>query len=224
LSNTIIFLKSTLKSIAAAMEVSVVCNIDQSEVTGLVKLTPIQIDFFGRGMANPNYYNQSVLLKCSRELDVITVQNGINKLVAHHDILRSYYSQDKNLEWKQVVRATSEFDYVKVLEYSTNESLDGSTYLDSLQSSLDLSRGILYQVALMNLSGEQYLFITIHHLIIDLVSWRIIYEDLESLFENRPLPMKSLSFKKWSDRFSKDIKENPEWNFHTLPITNCIQK
>ncbi|UCH95078.1 MAG: amino acid adenylation domain-containing protein, partial [Candidatus Aminicenantes bacterium] len=67
------------------------------------------------------------------------------------------------------------------------------------------------------------LFIAVHHLVIDGVSWRILFEDIDTLYhqyKNRQpaeLPLKTGSFKLWSQQLSQYansklfLKEKPYW-------------
>ncbi|GKZ27726.1 nonribosomal peptide synthase, partial [Aspergillus brasiliensis] len=68
-----------------------------------------------------------------------------------------------------------------------------------IQADLDLSSGPLFSVDLFNVRGHgQYLYLLAHQLIVDLVSWRIILQELEELLRlgqlNRPTP---LPFSAW---------------------------
>ncbi|WP_345033421.1 condensation domain-containing protein, partial [Kutzneria kofuensis] len=54
------------------------------------------------------------------------------------------------------------------------------------------------------------LALTINHLVVDGVSWRIILEDMESAYHGRPLPAKTTSYVDWAHRiaahdFSADL-------------------
>ncbi|RMF26125.1 MAG: non-ribosomal peptide synthetase, partial [Chloroflexi bacterium] len=77
-----------------------------------------------------------------------------------------------------------------------------------LQASLDLSHGPLLRVAYFDLGPEHpaRLFIVIHHLAVDGVSWRILLEDLQTLYqqlsrgEPARLPPKTTSFRHWARR------------------------
>lgn len=77
------------------------------------------------------------------------------------------------------------------------------------QASLNISSGPVFSVELFDVADEtQVLFMVAHHLVVDMVSWRIILQDLEewiqvgSLLSERPLP-----FSTWcriqSDRASQ---------------------
>src|SRR5690606_6704141 len=76
-------------------------EIDQSEVLGAVLLTPIQHYFFSNPLNKVlTHYNQSVLLKSTKEISIDILDQTLSLLVGHHDVLRmSYKEQDNN--WHQ---------------------------------------------------------------------------------------------------------------------------
>lgn len=70
-------------------------------------------------------------------------------------------------------------------------------------------------------SNEQHLFLAAHHLVVDVVSWRIILQDLEDILETGSLPTdKPLSFHSWykmqSERFKRSTDEY-KLPFNVLP-------
>jgi non-ribosomal peptide synthase protein (TIGR01720 family) len=76
---------------------------------------------------------------------------------------------------------------------------------------LNLSEGLLFQVALFELGDNQpnRLLWVIHHLVVDGVSWRILIEDLQTIYQQISqgkaiqLPKKTTSFKQWSHHLQK---------------------
>jgi Condensation domain len=57
--------------------------------------------------------------------------------------------------------------------------------------------------------NEQFLFLAAHHLSIDMVSWRIIIQDLEDILETGSVPVdKPLSFQSWYALQSEHVKRN----------------
>ncbi|MBF0200239.1 MAG: amino acid adenylation domain-containing protein [Desulfamplus sp.] len=72
------------------------------------------------------------------------------------------------------------------------------------QSSFDLTRPPLIKIILFRLSDGDRLFIVMHHLLGDAVSWRIIMEDLQSAYEQHlegkpiKLPPRSHPFAVWA--------------------------
>ncbi|WP_145719749.1 non-ribosomal peptide synthetase, partial [Chitinophaga japonensis] len=77
---------------------------------------------------------------------------------------------------------------------------------DILQSSIDLCAGPLVHAGLFRLDDGDRLLLVIHHLVTDGVSWRILLEDLSTLYSGIgqgaavSLPLKSDSYLCWSER------------------------
>ncbi|HLP47615.1 MAG TPA: condensation domain-containing protein, partial [Candidatus Kapabacteria bacterium] len=75
-----------------------------------------------------------------------------------------------------------------------------------MQASIDLEKGPLMKLGLFHLNDGDRLLIVIHHLVIDGVSWRILIEDIETLYnqykkgEKLVLPSKTDSFKLWAEK------------------------
>jgi hypothetical protein len=70
------------------------------------------------------------------------------------------------------------------------------------QARLDFQKGATFAAELIDTPNEQYLFLIAHHLSIDLVSWRVVLQDLGSLILGKvnQLPRSSLSFQTWVAR------------------------
>jgi hypothetical protein len=70
------------------------------------------------------------------------------------------------------------------------------------QLRLDFQNGPTFAAELIETPNDQYLFLIAHHLSIDLVSWRVILQDLEDLVLGRAdfLPKSSMSFQAWVAR------------------------
>jgi hypothetical protein len=66
------------------------------------------------------------------------------------------------------------------------------------RASLDITRGPLVSAALLGKAGRQFVFLSIHHLVVDFMSWRILLAELETLLESRSLPpAPTTSFPEW---------------------------
>ncbi|WP_167455902.1 non-ribosomal peptide synthetase [Tenacibaculum singaporense] len=198
---------------------------DQSVVKGDVVLSPIQQHFFkDSGIVNTNHYNQSVLLKSKLPIDKEFLGESISKLLTHHDALRMIFSKESS--WSQYNR--EELDYSSIVQYYDLTGVEDLTSEitrvgEELQSSVNILTGDLVKVAHIATSEGDYLGIIIHHLVVDGVSWRILLEDLSSLYTNlvkgikEELPLKTSSYQRWSKeqyKYSKEIlvaKELSYW-------------
>ena len=70
---------------------------EQGEVTGESPLTPVQRWFFASGMRNINHFNQAIMMKSARRIDIDELAAVLGAIVKHHDILRAVY-RDNRLE------------------------------------------------------------------------------------------------------------------------------
>ncbi len=125
------------------------------------------------------------------------------------------------------------FHYVD-LSSKNNEEFESYILRDTLKlkQHLNLKNGPLMQVAYFS-GGEERkdrLFITVHHLVMDGVSWRVLMEDFftvyQQLEEGREiqLPPKTTSFKHWAEKLkefarSEDIRAELEY-WENLPPTD----
>ncbi|MEN2401847.1 amino acid adenylation domain-containing protein [Flavobacterium sp. MC2016-06] len=183
--------------------------ISQAEVKGMVDLTPIQQFFFESELIlNKNHYNQSVILRSRQEIDPSVLEQSIAQLVLHHDALRMVYKQD-NDSWTQYNNDASDKHYKinfydlrsdsKELELEALRSIG-----DSLQSGFNISSGVLFHIGHFRMSDGDRLALIVHHLVIDGVSWRILFEDLSNLYQSYQtktpvkLPLKTDSFQRWA--------------------------
>ena len=86
---------------------------------------------------------------------------------------------------------------------------------NEIQSSIDLENGPLVKLALFKTENGEHLLITIHHLVIDGVSWRILLEDFSEGYRQVSrgrkveFQAKSNSFKEWAAYLQKQL-ETPE--------------
>ena len=177
---------------------------EQGSVEGSAKLTPIQKWFFKQSITDMHHWNQSVMLYREDGFKLEIIEAAFEELVKHHDALRMVYTVkeegisqiNRGLEGKLIDIEVHDIkqEYKEVIEKKS----------EKIQSSIDLGRGPLVKLGLFKTKKGDYLLIAIHHLVIDGVSWRIIFEDFTSTYkqiENGQaieLPLKTASFKEWS--------------------------
>ncbi|MCU0286701.1 MAG: amino acid adenylation domain-containing protein [Acidobacteria bacterium] len=184
---------------------------DQSVITGIVPLTPIQKMFFARSHSQLNHYNQAVLLYSKEGFAKEAINEIFSKIQEHHDALRMTYQI--NPANGKVDQTSHGLGYpLSLAEYDLKggeSSLDEfNMKVNEIQAGIDLEKGPLMKLALFHLEDGDRLLIVIHHLAIDGVSWRILFEDIETLYdqykqgEKLVLPLKTDSFKHWSEKLS----------------------
>ncbi|MBU3162817.1 amino acid adenylation domain-containing protein, partial [Clostridium estertheticum] len=177
-------------------------TISQDKVVGEVELTPIQKRFFERNFEEKQHWNQAVMLFSKDGFEKEILEKVFKAIIIHHDALRMVY-KNENGEIHQINRGTSEKLYdLNVYEGLNEEEI--TEKCNQIQDSINLEEGPLVKLGLFKTHKGDHLLIAIHHLVIDGVSWRILFEDLSKAYEMAKhgediiLQDKTTSFKEWA--------------------------
>ena len=202
----------TVAELAAKVETAPTLHAAPGLVMGAIPLTPTQHWFFEQERLQPNSWHQALLLEVRGGIDPDGLKQAVQHLLEHHDALRLRFSTTES-GWQQVnagVDAIADVPF-SYIDLSGLPAAERETALEvtasELQTSLNLADGLILRVALFNLGDHQpnHLLVVAHRLAVDRVSWRILLEDLQQLYqqisqgEAVQLPAKTLSFKQWSE-------------------------
>ena len=221
LSPAQVFRHQTIAELAAVTAPAAPDTAEPGEVAGPVPLTPIQRWFFEQELPEPHHYNQALLLEVSPAPDAALVAEALGHLIRHHDALGLRFARDES-GWRQwvafddgVAVPFSRVDLAALPRAALAPALEAEAA--RLQAGLDLGRGPLLQVALFDLGPGQpgRLLLVVHHLAIDGVSWRVLLEDLATVYkqlargESPALPPKTTSFRRWAEALTRaaDMEE-----------------
>ncbi|MCJ8268179.1 MAG: condensation domain-containing protein, partial [Psychrosphaera sp.] len=161
--------------------------------------------------ADLHHFNQSVLLTTPKDFDETALNTLVKQLYQRHDALRMQFMLVQG-QWRGRYPATTDDQLDDLVtsaiavktwqgDKSTGEYSDIESYADEIQCSLNLAQGRLFRAVYIkseqpNSAGR--LLLVIHHLVIDGVSWRILLEDLESLYRgHQALAPKTSSYQQW---------------------------
>ncbi|WP_167856902.1 non-ribosomal peptide synthetase [Hymenobacter aquaticus] len=185
-------------------------QIDQGPVTGEVELTPIQHEYFGRTSVDLHHYNQSILLTSQTRLVEESLRQSLAQLLAHHDGLRLRFTvAEESGRWCQHYAAIADTPVLlhvyDLTQLPAAEARAAQLSLsEQLQASFELAAGPLFKAAVFRQpDGTDELLLVAHHLVVDGVSWRILLEDLSTLYtqaqQGQPLqlPAKTDSLQVW---------------------------
>ncbi len=200
-------------------------SIEQKIVQGQVELTAIQKRYFQEIYKENLHYNQSVLLFSTKRIHKQHMERAFNESIIHHDALRMQYENLNNtfLQYNQGIEDLNFRLNVYDLRDSTDDVKDIPALIQKAQESIDIQSELLVKADIYKTRAGDYLFIVIHHLIIDGISWRVLLEDLETIYdqlanhEEVKLPLKTYSFKHWAKHIlhyanGEDIlQEVPYW-------------
>lgn len=202
--------------------------ISQETFTGAVSLSPIQKHFFESKGFHYSHYNQSLFLYRKDRFDISIVKEVLNGIIHHHDMLRARYRlEDGTVE--QIILPPENMDsFYQLNEYDfleQDEELARKQIMEqvnALQAHLDIVNGPLIRLGCFHTKEGDHLLITMHHLLTDGFSWRIILEDFtygylkRSKGEELSFASKTHSYKAWVDtlqEYATDIELNEERSY-----------
>ena len=206
-----LFQHQTVSELAAVAGV-VTAVAEQGTVTGAFPLTPVQARFFEINQPELHHYNQAMLLEVQGAVDARLCAEVTKEILQQHDALRSRFRADAD-GWQSVIAPPDEVVPFDLVDLSEESLMDHAA---RLHTSLNLQDGPLMRVALFDRGPQvnSYLLIVIHHLVVDGVSWRILLEDFQTLYqqlsrgEKPSLPAKTTSFKTWAERLRKHAQSS----------------
>ncbi|MGN7824286.1 amino acid adenylation domain-containing protein, partial [Chitinophaga sp. 22536] len=204
-----IFIHQTIRELAVRLK-RTGKQADQSAVVGRAALTPIQRLFFETPFARRHHYNQSVMLLFPDGLGADRARQMLAMLQEHHDALRMVFAEEAegvfmHNQGPELAVSLEEYD----LRGEPEAEASLLARCDEIQAGIDLAAGPLLRGGLFHLAEGSRLLLVVHHLVVDGVSWRILLEDMHTLYgqqqRNEPLqlPGKTDAFLLWPSRLSE---------------------
>ncbi|MEV0648299.1 amino acid adenylation domain-containing protein [Phytomonospora sp. NPDC050363] len=175
-------------------------GIQEGEVTA----TPVLADFFGRDYRAPNHHHQTAELplgSCSRaELPAV-----LRELTARHRILTATVRDGRLVVPPFADAAPPVLEDWDLTGHSEDDAVaERARRATALSAACDLANGPLVRAAVVRMPQRTTLFLAIHHLVVDGVSWHIIARDIAAITDALaagtppPAPSTSASFLDWA--------------------------
>jgi non-ribosomal peptide synthase protein (TIGR01720 family) len=176
-------------------------------------LSPIQQFYFKSiGDEKRSYFNQSFTLRLTRKIDAKRLNHVMDAIVDCHSMLRARFSKNESGNWRQTIISASAGAY----HFKIHDVQDIAGIVDLIsktQEAFNIVDGPVFAVNLFQTrTGDQILFVAAHHLVVDVVSWRIILGDLEDSLTSAvsgALPQE-LSFQVWTEKQAKHAQEQAQ--------------
>ncbi|GAB2710006.1 hypothetical protein GCM10027089_36960 [Nocardia thraciensis] len=185
---------------------------------GAVELTPIVHAMLETGDAWGRFA-QAVLIGLPGDIDRSRLTAAVQALIDHHDMLRSSLRRTGDgWEWavgeRGSVRAADVVSSVPVDSDSVDSAIDSE--LCRAADSLDPESGAVFRVALLESPGtDPMLWLVLHHLVVDGISWRILLPDLATAYSGGALEPVGTSYRRWADgqreQALRRVDELPLW-------------
>ncbi|EKU96343.1 non-ribosomal peptide synthase/amino acid adenylation enzyme [Leptolyngbya sp. PCC 7375] len=232
-----LFDHQTIAALAAVAGTATAAKAEQGPIGGVAPLTPIQHRFFEQAITNRNHWNQALLLEAREPLDPVFLEQSINHLMQHHDGLRLRFQRHDH-RWQAMHGDYRPLSLQHIDEQSCADAeLEARimAHAENVQTSLDITDGPLMGAALIDLGPARSarLLVVVHHLVIDGVSWRVLLEDLQTVYRQLQqgdaiaLPPKTTAFQQWGEHLTtysqsaalqQPWRNNQDWN----PATGAL--
>ncbi|WP_405491772.1 amino acid adenylation domain-containing protein [Nocardia sp. NBC_00511] len=187
---------------------------------GTVPLTPIVHAMLEHDDSWPRFA-QAVLIPLPRDIDRARLLPAVQALVDRHDLLRSRLIRVADGDaprWEWRVAAAGLVEAGALIETAhAPAGSDGERELQRAADLLDPAAGIVARFVLVE-RGEgalPLLWVVLHHLVTDGVSWRILLPDLATAWAGGTLAPIGTSFRRWAtgqlEQTAERAAEIPLW-------------
>lgn len=141
-------------------------------------LTPIQSWFYEQNFKNRNYWNQSIMIFREEGFSLNICNKCLSDLISGNSALRTKFLK-KDSKYIQQILDAKDIDtkvIVSDLRNCDNLALEIEKEAEDLQKSLDISKGIVIKAIIFKTNQGDHLLFTLHHLVVDGVSLRVLLE------------------------------------------------
>ncbi|MEM9266721.1 MAG: condensation domain-containing protein [Cyanobacteria bacterium P01_F01_bin.13] len=209
-----LFEQPTVAELAAVVNLAPEVAASQDVVTGEVPLTPIQHWFFEQKLVAPQHWHQGMLVEFPDGISGDVLERAIVTIWTHHDALRMYF--DNNRQINADANNPPSLTQIDLSPLDKSEQLNAiADHGSRLHTNVNLAKGGLMGAALFNRGENQpsWLMLSLHHLVVDAVSWQILLNDLSVLLGGAlQLPDKTTSFKVWAETLAGQAERQSEAN------------
>lgn len=196
-----VFIKTNLKYLAQLIDEKIIdkkINNQRKDNLDKSRLLPIQQWFFSQKLHNIHFCNQSFIISTPK-LDLIKLKEAYENLVKYHEAFQLKF----NISNKDIYQFNSKEDIpeIQIINLKSFADSDLQNLYSKMQSEFNIEKGPLHKVAYIYSSIEKRakIYMAFHHLIIDVVSWKVLMDDLKMLYDSKKLPQKSCSIHRWSE-------------------------
>nr|WP_314464359.1 non-ribosomal peptide synthetase [uncultured Clostridium sp.] len=181
-----IFSNPILKDVCTKIKQKTLNLRNNRVVEGKTELLPIQRAFFMSNKEERDHFNQAVMLYREAGFEEEVLREVFHKITEHHDAFRMRYTMENKtiLQYNRGLGDRVYDLYTVDLNGEVNEKDAVLKVADELQKETSVFDGKLMKLCLFKSVKGDHLLIVVHHLIIDGVSWRILFEDFEHLYKN----------------------------------------
>ncbi len=168
-----------LHSLEAAAPATAVHRQPNEEAT---LCAPAQQWFFRQRMPEVNRWTQALALEVGTHLDQSLLAQAFANLLEEHSMLSVRFFREENLHWHFQPGPVDQHAFMKGKEnhylWAERDALVNKSY-QALEAQLDIENGQLFRATLLSFQdGPSILLMAAHHLVVDIITWRLLLDDL----------------------------------------------
>ncbi len=149
-------------------------------------LAPTQQWFFNLPLSKPTHFSQSCTLNISKSITKGKLVAALLNLIQRHDSLRLRFAKSHPIKQHYASSDGAKLEDFCIFQETSNFA---GFYPDAIQNQFNLESGPLMGVVLLKdaASEANHLLIVIHHLLVDIVSWHVLLNDLSDLLNEKSI-------------------------------------
>ena len=166
-------------------------------------------------------YNLPIALSLSGKLDITLLEKSLNEIIKRHEILRTCFTEVKEEVFQKVLPSLSvKLDLIN-FPTSVNQQ-EIQTYIKQEASTkFDLTQVPLFRSQLLKLAEDEYvLLLTMHHIISDYWSMRVLIQELATIYQGnasalKELPIQYVDYAVWQKNWLESTGKDAPWRVST---------
>ncbi|KPM46403.1 Nonribosomal peptide synthetase 12 [Neonectria ditissima] len=164
-------------------------------------LSPAQQMFLDHTPSLEVRFNQSFFVRANLAWSEDDWRRAVQHIMDRHSMLRSRFVRDRNGQPGQLVLPDSAGSF-RLLFHHVQSREQVSVIAEQAHASVNPISGPQFSLDVLHVDGDgQFALLVAHHMVVDLVSWRVILDDIERLLSSAPSPQRQpLPFKRWIQR------------------------
>ncbi len=186
-------------------------SISPRKASNTLSLSPMQEGLWLAHQLQPDLplYNESSLFKLTGKLDVKALETSINKIIDHHEILRTSFSViDERVT--QVI-APELFISIPIIDLTKSSPVEAeiqNIINQYARQTFDLEQLPLLRTVIISIAQQEHLMLVVmHHIISDGWSWGVFCQELATFYRGLTLPDLAIQYGDFTLWYQENVRE-----------------
>jgi amino acid adenylation domain-containing protein len=194
---------------------------------GLPLSFPQQRLWFLQQLEGPSAtYNVAAAIRLKGDLNVEALRRTIETIVGRHEILRTVFIEERGQAVQRIARTGNwllPVEDISQLPDDERERVRKARVRDAAQTPFDIAQGPLMRTSLLRVGGTEHILLTtMHHIISDGWSVRVLLREITAIYSalnrNEPSPLPPLAiqyadFATWQRHYFDDKRLAPQLDY-----------